>query len=150
MTQPPVSSAGAPPVRDHPDAAIVLVARRGGEVLQAAVRGLIVAARTYGVDVLVLLPTSLGHSVTEAGLAIRVREISVDPAEPEAVWRARALAETAADVVEFVGDEAAAGIAWDDRLPFRLGLLRNDLDRPERLLTALEQAGVPLPHPGAT
>lgn len=148
MTQPPLTSAGAAPVRDHPDAAVVLVARRGGEVLQAAVRSLAAAARTYGVQVLVLRPIPAEPSATSAGLGLNVREITVDPAEPEAVWRARALSETAADVVEFVSDEAAIDVSWDDRLPFRLGLLRNDLDRPEDLRAALAAAGIPVAPPG--
>ena len=134
--------------RDHPSVAVVLYPRRGGEVLSAAVQTLAAASRTFGIGVLVLIPTPAGQPAPAGSLSLSTREFPVDPAETEAVWRARALSETAADVVQFVDDETASSLAWDDILPFRLGLLRHDLNLPEHLQDALERAGVEAPLPG--
>jgi hypothetical protein len=134
--------------RDHPDVAVVLVPRRGGETLTAAVEALAAAARSFGIEVLLVSPSPAGRAAPAGSLSLSVRELSVDSAETEAVWRARSLSETAADIVQFVDDETAASLPWDDILPFRLGVVRHDLSRQEDLRHALERAGVEAPLPG--
>jgi hypothetical protein len=132
-------------LRDHPDVAVVLFPRRGGETLAGAVEALAAAGRSFGIEVLLLSPIAAGRAAS-AGLS--VRELSVDSAETEAVWRARSLSETAADIVQFVDDETAASLSWDDILPFRLGVVRHDLSRQQDLRDALQRAGVEAPLPG--
>jgi nitroreductase len=136
-------NASAP--RDHPSVAVVLIPRVGGDTLTRAAQALAAAARSFGIGALVLIPTRPGSESSVGSLPFSLRELPVDPAETEAVWRTRALSETAADIVHFVDDGTAARLAWDDILPFRLGLLRHDLNRPEHLREALERAGVPAP-----
>jgi hypothetical protein len=134
--------------RDHPDVAVVLFPRRGGETLTGAVEALAAAARSFGIEVLLVNPVAAGRTASAGSLSLSVREVSVDSAETEAVWRARSLSETAADIVQFVDDETAAILPWEDILPFRLGVVRHDLQRQEKLRDALEQAGVEAPLPG--
>ena len=139
----------ASPPRDHPSVAVVLFPRRGGDTLTEAVQRLAAASRSFGIGVLVLIPTPAGQASPAGSLSLSLRELPVDPSEPEAVWRARALSETAADIVQFVDDETAVGVPWDDVLPIRLGVLRHDLDRQEDLRDALERAAVVSPPSGA-
>jgi len=126
----------------------VLFPRRGGETLTGAVEALAAAARSFGIEVLLVRPVAAGRAASAGSLSLSVREVSVDSAETEAVWRARSLSETAADIVQFVDDETAAILPWEDILPFRLGVVRHDLQRQEKLRDALEQAGVEAPLPG--
>jgi hypothetical protein len=137
------------PPRDRPSVAVVLLPRRGGDTLTDAVQKLAAASRSFGMDVLVLIPTAAEQASPAGSLSLSLRELPVDPSEPEAVWRARALSETAADIVQFVDDETAVGVPWDDVLPIRLGVLRQDLDRQEDLRNALERAAVVSPPSGA-
>jgi len=138
----------APMPRDHPAVAVVLFPRRGGETLTNAVQALAAASRSFGIGVLVLIPTPAGQAPPAGSMSLSIRELPVDPAETEAVWRARALSETAADIVQFVDAETAVSVPWDDILPIRLGVLRHDLSRREDLRDALERAGVDAPPLG--
>jgi hypothetical protein len=133
------------PQKDHPSVAIILVARLGGEALAEATRALTAASQSFGVEVLVLVPTPAGQSPPAASHSLNIRELGVAPDAGEAVWRAQAVTETAADVLEFTDDEVAATRLWDDILPFRLGLIRRDFDRQVDLPEALRLAGVAPP-----
>jgi hypothetical protein len=129
----------------HPSVAVVVLARRGGEVLNVAAQSLAAVSRTYGMQVLALVPTQSGDGAGPGGLPLNLRVIPVDPGEDPARWRERALAETNADVVEFVEDVAAALVAWDEVAPLRLGLVRMDLVGGVDVRTTLERLGVPEP-----
>jgi hypothetical protein len=129
----------------HPSVAVVIVARRGGEVLNAAAQSLAAVSRTYGLQVLALVPTEPGTSAGPGGLSLNIRVIPVDPHEDPARWRERALADTNADVLEFVDDDAAARVAWDEVAPLRLGLVRMDLVGGMDIQETLRAEGVPEP-----
>jgi hypothetical protein len=133
-----------PPAR--PNVAIVVIRRTRPEPPGRALEALAGLARTYGVEVLALLP---GHSgETQGGsIPLPVRVISVDDDRPEAAWRARAVAETAADIIEFVEEGAVTFMPWDDVLPRRVGLVRLDRSREPDLRERLVRAGVPAPGP---
>lgn len=137
-----MDDSGLAPQRDHPSLAVVLIARHGGDALARSVQSLTAAARSLGIEVLLLLPTAESERVAIGRFGNAIREVAVDPSEAESVWRARALAHTAADVVEFVGDDGAGAIDWLDRLPFRMGILRRDLEPQADLRTVLERNGV--------
>jgi hypothetical protein len=140
-----MDDSGLAPQRDHPSLAVVLIARRGGDALARSVQSLTAAARSLGIEVLLLLATAESERAAIGRFGGAIREVVVDPGDPESVWRARALAHTAADVVEFVGDEAAGAIDWLDRLPFRMGILRRDLESQADLRAVLARQGVSTP-----
>ena len=144
MTNAAPDDPNASTTRDHPSVAVVLFPRRGGETLTEAVEALAAASRRFGVAVLVLIPTPAGQAPPAGSMSLSIRDLPVEPAT-EAAGRGRALSETAADIVQFVDDETAATLPWDDILPFRLGLLRCDLGRQEDLRDALQRAGVEAP-----
>jgi len=129
----------------HPDVAVVVVAREGGETLEAAVRAIAAVGRAYGVEVLVLVPGPAGSPLTGDGFAPTVKFIPVDESEREAVWRGMALAETTADVVVYVDDSRAVKIPWEESLPQRLGLVRPDSGESVHLHEALMRMGVDAP-----
>ncbi|HXW98017.1 MAG TPA: hypothetical protein VEI47_10580, partial [Gemmatimonadales bacterium] len=129
----------------RPKVALVIIARRGGEVLTTAVHAVTEVARAFAFEVLALVPAAPGGGPGPGGVSLSVRTISVDPAETEAAWRARALSETAADIVEFVDDATAAVLPWDELAPVRVGLLRMDLDPAGNLGQTLERLGVTRP-----
>jgi hypothetical protein len=134
----------------HPELAVVVIARRGGEVLAAAVQALTEVSRAFGIEVLALVPSSGGGAPGPGSLSLSVRPIAVDPREDEAMWRARALAETAADILEFVDDRTAALVPWDEQTPFRLGIVRMNVSEPVDVRAALGRFAVPDPGPFAS
>lgn len=139
-----LSHASLEPPR-HPDVAVVVVAREGGEVLEAAVRAIAAVGRSYGVEVLVLVPGPAGSVISGDGFAPTVKFIPVDEAERESSWRGKALAETSADVVVYVDDTRAATTPWEESLPQRLGLVRPDSGESAGLHQALLRLGVMAP-----
>lgn len=145
MTQSITGSSSASDPPSHPDGAIVVLARRGGETLHTAVEALTASSRAYGAKVIVLIPGPEGAAPETTDPESPVRVLMADPAATEASWRALALAETDADIVEFVVDGAAALIAWDDVTPRRLGLFRLDSAPLTNLREALDRLGVPEP-----
>ena len=124
---------------------MVVVAREGGEILEAAVRAIAAVGRSYGVEVLVLVPGPAGSPISSDGFAPTVKFIPVDEAERESSWRGKALAETSADVVVYVDDTRAARTAWEELLPQRLGLVRPDSGESAGLHQALMRLGVMAP-----
>lgn len=133
----------------HPEVAVVVIARRGGEVLTAAVQALAEVTRAFGIEMLALVPSSAGVAPGPGSLSLSVRLIAVDPREDEAVWRARALTETSADILQFVDDRTAALASWDEQMPLRLGIVRMDVSQPVDVRVALERLAVPDPGPFA-
>ena len=131
----------------HPDVAVVVVAKAGGETLEAAVRAIAAVGRAYGVEVLVLIPGPAGSPLSSDGFAPTVKFIPVDESEREANWRGIALAETTADVVVYVDDTRAAKIPWEESLPQRLGLVRPDSGESVGLHQTLIRLGVMAPSP---
>ena len=136
------SLASEPPT--HPEGAIVVIARRGGESLNAALEALKGTSRAYGATVLVLTAGPPTAGERRENLA-RIRFLPIDPYSSEASWRAQALTETDADVVQFVDDATAAEIPWDEVTPLRLGIVRLDTAPVPDLRDALERLGVPEP-----
>ena len=139
-----LSHASLEPPR-HPDVAVVVVARAGGETLEAAVRAIAAVGRAYGVEVLVLIPGPAGSLISSDGFAPTVKFIPVDESERESDWRGTALAETTADIVVYVDDTRAARIPWEESLPQRLGLVRPDSGESAGLHQALMRLGVLAP-----
>jgi hypothetical protein len=131
----------------HPDVAVVVIGRHDTERLPAALDALVGAARAFGVEVLAVATPSAGRPAGTGGMPLPVRLITADDDRPDAAWRARALAETAADVVEFVDARKAAGVPWDDVLPRRLGLVRVDREPLVDVRERLQRAGVVEPGP---
>jgi hypothetical protein len=69
----------------------------------------------------------------------------MDDDRPGAAWRARALAETAADVIEFVDEERVEAVPWDDVIPRRVGLVRQDRGTGPDIRDRLVRLGVAPP-----
>lgn len=136
---------GVAEARSRPNVAVVIIAHRddGGlsPVIQAA--GSLLAE--FGVEVLALVPAPGEALSGRGGGSLTVRSVAVGPGEGEAVWRARALAETAADIVEFVDDRLVTLIPWDEVAPVRAGLVQLGVGRPVDVRAALERLGVPDP-----
>lgn len=140
-----------PPATDapnHPDVAVVVVDRQGDHNLAPALESLAAVSRAYGIEVFALLPVRPGESAPGGGLPLPVRLIAVDDDRPDAVWRARAMAETAADIVEFVDAGRAGSVTWDDVVPRRMGLVRLDREGGLDLRDRLVRFGVPDPIHG--
>jgi hypothetical protein len=149
MTDMSTPDPNQPDPPSHPEVAVVVIARQGGEVLTAAVQALAEVTRAFGIEMLALVPSSAGNAPGPGSLSLSVRLIAVDPREDEAVWRARALAETSADILQFVDDGAAALTPWDEQMPLRLGIVRMDVSQPVDVRVALERLAVPEPAPFA-
>jgi hypothetical protein len=128
----------------HPDVAVVVIGRHDAARLLEALDALVTASRAFGVEVLAVSAAGDRPAGT-GGLPLPVRVIAAEDDRPDAAWRARALSETAADVVEFVDARKAAAVSWDDVLPRRLGLVRVDREPLIDIRGRLQQAGVPEP-----
>ncbi len=133
----------------HPEVAIVLIAHQGGLRLTSAVQGLAEVARTFGVHALVMLPADAPEVPRPTSLPLAVQVVEVPADTPESTWRARALAETSADVLVFVDDRRAAAMPWEDLVPYRLGLVRSTVTAAGDLAGTLTRLGV-LPPGGAS
>jgi hypothetical protein len=127
----------------HPDVAVVVIGRHDAPRLMEALDALVGASRAFGVEVLAV--AGAGRPAGAGGMPLPVRLIAAGDDRPDAAWRARALSETAADVVEFVDARKAAALPWDDVLPRRLGLVRVDREPLIDIRGRLQQAGVPEP-----
>lgn len=132
-----------PPAR--PSVAIVVIRRPGTGPAGRALELMAGIARLYGIEVLALLPTQAGEVAPAGAPPFSVRVIPIDDDRPVAAWRARALAETAADIVEFVDEEHVEAIPWDDVFPHRVGLVRLDRGAEPDLRARLIRQGVASP-----
>jgi hypothetical protein len=145
MTGIDTSELGLPEPPARPSAAIVVIRRPGTRPVGQALELLAGVSRLYGIEVLALLPVQVDEHAPGGTLPLSVRRIPVDDQRPAAAWRARALAETAADVIEFVDEEHVAAVPWDDVLPRRVGLVRLDRGTEPDLQERLIRLGVALP-----
>jgi hypothetical protein len=125
--------------------AIVVAPRSGGEALNVAVTALAGVARSFGVEVIVLMPPQMPGAPGPTSLPLSVRAVLVERNEPESVWRARALTETDADIVEFVDDQTAGTLDWDEVAPRRLNIVGVDTGSSVDVRASLERMGVPDP-----
>ena len=144
MTQATPGNTNSSPPRSHPDVAVVVIARREAEPLASAVQAA-AALRGFGIEVLALLLVPTGRVFDPGSGGLNLRRIAVDPNADETVWRAQALGETAADVVEFVDDQAAALMPWEDVAPVRLGIVQPAIGTRPALRASLERLAVPEP-----
>lgn len=149
MTDVSTSVPNPPDPPSHPEVAVVVIARHGGEVLTAAVQALAEVSRAFGIEVVALMPSSAGSAPGPGSLSLSVRLIAVDPREDEAAWRARALTEIGADILQFVDDRTAATVPWDEQTPLRLGIVRMDATEPVDVRAELERLAIPDPGPFA-
>ncbi|HTS87416.1 MAG TPA: hypothetical protein VMG41_02905 [Gemmatimonadales bacterium] len=126
----------------HPAGAVVVLTHGQPVVVTEALDSLLAAARAYGAEVLLLAtPDAGGSPATDAS----PRRVALESGTSEAEARARALAETGADVIEFIDLDRAAQVRWDDVMPLRLGLVRLTAAPMTDLRAALERLGVPQP-----
>jgi len=135
-----------PPVR--PKLALVVIRRPGTRPAEEALELLAEVARVYGIEVLALLPVQAGETPPASAVRFPVRLIAVGDDRPETAWRVHALAETAADIVEFVAEERAAALPWDDVIPRRVGLVGLDRGAEPDLRERLARLEVPEPDRG--
>jgi hypothetical protein len=147
MTSINTSDLGLPEPPARPNVAIVMIRRPGTGPVGKALERLAEVARLYGIEVLALLPARAGEAVTGVP-PFSVRVIPIDDDRPGAAWRARALAETAADIIEFVDEEQVDAVPWDDVFPRRVGLVRLDREAEPDLRERLVRLGVAAPERG--
>ncbi|HEY7683426.1 MAG TPA: hypothetical protein VH879_12350 [Gemmatimonadales bacterium] len=145
MTQPTPGETNPREARDHPEFAVVLIARAATEELNAAVQAATVLAG-YGVEVLLLAPSELASAAAAESGPANLRWIAIAPDTDVTDCRAQALAETGADVIEFVDARLAPLISWDEVAPVRLGIVEVGWGAPMTALRAsLERLAVPEP-----
>ena len=145
MTSIDTSELGLPEPPARPSVASVVIRRPGARPAGKALELLAGVSRLYGIEVLALLPVQADEHAPAGAPPFSLRLIPMDDDRPAAAWRARALAETAADVIEFVDEEHVAAVPWDDVLPRRVGLVRLDRGTGPDLRERLVRLGVPPP-----
>ncbi len=128
--------------------AVVVVDRQGDPNAVPALEALAAVSRAYGIEVIALRAVPPGESAPSGRLPLPVHLIRVEDDRPDAVWRARAMAETSADIIEYVDAARAGSVSWDDVVPRRLGLVRLDRGGAVDLRDRLVRSGVPEPVRG--
>jgi hypothetical protein len=145
MTHSTQADPNLPEPHERPTLAVVVIAHRDDGGLSPAIQAAGTTLAEAGIEVLALVPASTDAVSGRGGSSLTVRLVAIGPGEGEAVWRARALAETAADIVEFVDDRTVALVPWDDVAPIRTGLVRLGAGEPVDVRAVLERLAVPDP-----